>query len=73
MLLALIGGLLGIAFAWLISFAMAGPLSRFGPIAFSWDTAATAFVLMAVLGLLTGLIPAIRAMNTDIVTALGRK
>lgn len=73
MLLALIGGLLGVAFAWLISFAIAGPLSRFGPVAFSLDTAATAFVLMALLGLLTGLIPAIRAMNTDIVTALGRK
>ncbi|MCE9521936.1 MAG: FtsX-like permease family protein [Alphaproteobacteria bacterium] len=73
MLLAVIGGLLGIVVAWLISFALAGPLSRFGPVAFSFDTAAFAFVLMALLGLLTGLIPAYRAMNTDIVTAFGRK
>jgi putative ABC transport system permease protein len=73
MLLALIGGLLGIAFAWLVSMAIAGALSRFGPFAFSWDTAAIAFGLMAALGFLTGIIPAYRAMNTDIVTALGRK
>lgn len=73
MLLALIGGMLGVVFAWLVSFIIAGPLSRFGPVAFSFDTAVTAFVLMALLGLLTGLIPAFRAMNTDIVTALGRK
>ncbi len=73
MLLALIGGLLGVVAAWLVSFALAGPLSRFGPVAFSFDTATVAFVLMALLGFLTGLIPAFRAMNTDIVTALGRK
>lgn len=73
MLLALIGGVLGVIAAWLISFALAGPLSRFGPVSFSYDTALLAFALMAFLGFLTGIIPAYRAMNTDIVTALGRK
>ena len=73
MLLALIGGVLGVVAAWLFSFALAGPLSRFGPVAFSYDTALTAFVLMALLGFLTGVIPAYRAMNTNIITALGRK
>ena len=73
MLLALIGGVLGVIAAWLFSFALAGPLSRFGPVAFSYDTALTAFVLMALLGFLTGVIPAYRAMNTNIITALGRK
>jgi putative ABC transport system permease protein len=73
MLLALIGGILGVIAAWLFSFALAGPLSRFGPVAFSYDTALTAFVLMALLGFLTGVIPAYRAMSTNIITALGRK
>ena len=73
MLLALIGGILGVVAAWLFSFALAGPLSRFGPVAFSYDTALTAFVLMALLGFLTGVIPAYRAMSTNIITALGRK
>jgi putative ABC transport system permease protein len=73
MLLALIGGALGVIAAWLFSFALAGPLSRFGPVAFSYDTALIAFVLMALLGFLTGVIPAYRAMNTNIITALGRK
>lgn len=73
MLLAVIGGVLGVIAAWLFSFALAGPLSRFGPVAFSYDTALIAFVLMALLGFLTGVIPAYRAMNTNIITALGRK
>jgi putative ABC transport system permease protein len=73
MLLALIGGVLGVIAAWLFSFALAGPLSRFGPVSFSYDTALIAFGLMALLGFLTGFIPAYRAMNTDVVTALGRK
>jgi putative ABC transport system permease protein len=69
----LIGGVLGVIAAWAFSFALAGPLSRFGPVAFSYDTALIAFVLMALLGFLTGVIPAYRAMNTNIITALGRK
>jgi putative ABC transport system permease protein len=73
MLLALIGGALGIVAAWLFSFVLAGPLSQFGPVSFTTGTAVTAFALMALLGFLTGVIPAYRAMKTDIVTALGRK
>jgi ABC-type antimicrobial peptide transport system permease subunit len=42
-------------------------------VAFSYDTALTALVLMALLGFLTGVIPAYRAMSTNIITALGRK
>ena len=37
------------------------------------DFGVIGFVLMALLGFLTGLIPALRAMNLDVVTALGRK
>lgn len=73
MLLAVIGGTLGVIAAWLFSFVLAGPLSQFGPVSFTMGTAITAFVLMALLGFLTGVIPAYRAMRTDVVTALGRK
>jgi putative ABC transport system permease protein len=73
MLLALIGGFLGIALAWLASLGLAAAMSRFGPFAFSADTALWGFALTALLGFLTGIIPAMRAMSTDIVTALGRK
>lgn len=73
MLLALIGGTLGVIAAWLFSFMIAGPLSQFGPVAFTFNTALTAFALMALLGFLTGIIPAYRAMSTNVVTALGRK
>ncbi len=73
MLLALIGGTLGVVAAWLFSFVLAGPLSQFGPVSFTLGTAITAFVLIALLGFLTGVIPAYRAMKIDVVTALGRK
>jgi ABC-type antimicrobial peptide transport system permease subunit len=46
---------------------------RIGVMAFSPTTGVIGFVLMAALGFLTGLIPALRAMNLDVVTALGRK
>ena len=74
LLLALIGGLLGIAVAWLLSMVLANATrGMFGPMTFTWGTAITAFVLMALLGLLTGFLPALRAMNINVVTALGRK
>lgn len=74
MLLALIGGLLGIVAAWLLSMAMQQATGgMFGPMTFTPGTVIFAFVLMTLLGLLTGLLPALRAMNIDVVTALGRK
>ena len=73
LLLAVIGGLLGVGLAWLISFGMAQAMSSFGPMTFSLNTALTSFVLIATLGVLTGFVPAYRAMKLDVVTALGRK
>jgi putative ABC transport system permease protein len=73
LLLAVIGGLLGVGLAWLLSFGMAQAMSSFGPMTFSLNTALTSFVLIAMLGLLTGFVPAYRAMKLDVVTALGRK
>jgi putative ABC transport system permease protein len=73
MLLALIGGVLGVLAAFLITSAIAQSVSVLATMTLTLDTAIIAFVLMALLGLLTGLLPAIRAMNIDVVTALGRK
>ena len=73
LLLAVIGGLLGVGLSWLISFGMAQAMSSFGPMTFSLNTALTSFVLIATLGVLTGFVPAYRAMKLDVVTALGRK
>ena len=73
LLLAVIGGLLGVGLAWLASFGMAQAMSSYGPMTFSLSTALISFVLIAILGLLTGFAPAYRAMKLDVVTALGRK
>lgn len=74
LLLALIGGLLGVAAAFLMATGMQQATGgAFGPMTFTPDIAIISFLLMAGLGLLTGLLPAIRAMNLDVVTALGRK
>lgn len=74
LMLALVGGLLGMAAAWLVSLAMAQATGgMFGPMTFTLDIALMSFFLMAVLGFLTGFLPAYRAMKLDVVTALGRK
>jgi len=74
MLLALIGGILGLGGAFAFSFVLAKLLAgRLGALAFSPGTALIGAVLMATLGFLTGLLPALRAMSLDVVTALGRK
>jgi putative ABC transport system permease protein len=74
LMLALVGGLLGTAVAWLLSIGMAQATGgMFGPMAFTLDIALVSFFLMAALGFLTGFLPAYRAMKLDVVTALGRK
>lgn len=74
LLLAVIGGALGVLVAWLLSFALQNATGgTFGPMTFTPGIAIWSVVLMALLGLLTGLIPALRAMRINVVTALGRK
>ena len=72
-LLALLGGLPGIAAAALFAAAMQTSLGNFIP-AFSVTPgiALTALGLMLAFGLATGLIPALNAMRLKIATALGR-
>jgi putative ABC transport system permease protein len=74
LLLAFIGGLLGLAGAFAFSFVLQQALGgRLGALVFSPGTALIGVVLMAALGFLTGVLPALRAMSLDVVTALGRK
>lgn len=74
LLLAFIGGLIGIGLAMLgIAAINSLPGAMFGNVALTPTLLATSFGLMALLGLVTGALPAWRAMNTDIVTAFGRK
>ena len=74
LLLALIGGVLGLLGAFGFSLVLGQMLAgRLGALAFSPGTALIGVGLMALLGFLTGLLPALRAMSLDVVTALGRK
>ena len=72
-LLALLGGLPGIALAWAFAAAMETSVGNFIPgFAVTPGIALTAVALMLGLGLATGLIPAINAMRLNVATALGR-
>jgi len=73
LLLALLGGLPGIALAALFAASMETRVGNFVPgFAVTPGIALTAIALMVALGLATGLIPAINGMRLKIATALGR-
>jgi len=72
-LLALLGGLPGIALAAIFAAAMETSVGNFIPgFAVTPGIALTAVALMLALGVATGLIPAVNAMRLKIATALGR-
>jgi putative ABC transport system permease protein len=72
-LLALIGGLPGLAIAFIMIASMRESLMTFVPtLAMPPDIAAAAVGLMLTLGILTGLVPALGAMRLKIAAALGR-
>ena len=72
-LLALLGGLPGLAIAALIAMALRASLSGIAPaFAVSPTIALQGVALMIALGLITGIIPALNAMRLKIATALGR-
>ena len=72
-LLALLGGIPGLALAALIAFMMRENLSNFVPgFAMTPGIAVTGLVLIVSLGLITGIIPALNAMRLRIAAALGR-
>jgi putative ABC transport system permease protein len=72
-LLALLGGLPGLAIAALITIALRASLANIAPaFAVSPDIALEGIALMIALGLITGIIPALNAMRLKVATALGR-
>jgi putative ABC transport system permease protein len=72
-LLALLGGLPGLGIAFVLIANMRDSLMSFVPtLSLAPDIAVAAVGLMVVLGILTGLVPALGAMRLNVVTALGR-
>lgn len=71
-LLAFIGGGLGLLLAAGFTAALGQTVTQFGPLAMTWDIAAFGAAIMALLGFVTGFLPALRAMRLSIVDALGR-
>jgi len=72
-LLALLGGLPGLAIAALITIGLRASLANIAPaFAVSPVIMLEGIVLMVALGLFTGVIPALNAMRLKIATALGR-
>lgn len=73
LLLALLGGLAGIAVATVATMALSPSLANFVPgMTMTPGIVLIALLLMVGLGVLTGLIPALNAMRLKITTALGR-
>lgn len=73
LLLSFLGGLIGLGLAWLAVGAAAAAMAGFMPgLALSAQTIVTALALMAVFGLVTGLLPAMNAMRVRIALALGK-
>jgi putative ABC transport system permease protein len=72
-LLALLGGVPGLALAALIAYALRNSLTSIVPgFAVSPEIVLQGLALMLALGLITGLIPAVNAMRLKIAAALGR-
>lgn len=73
LLLSFLGGLIGLGLAALASAAAASALAGFLPsFGLSWMNILTAMLLMAALGIVTGILPAWNAMRVRISEALGK-
>jgi putative ABC transport system permease protein len=72
-LLALLGGLPGLALAWFAAYSLRASMENFMPgFAVTPSIALLGLALILALGLITGIIPALSAMRLKIATALGR-
>ena len=73
LLVALIGGFLGLAVGWLIIEGAKASMAQFLPnLSMGGDIIAQAVLYMILLGLVTGLIPAYNALRLNIITAFNR-
>jgi putative ABC transport system permease protein len=73
LLIALIGGLIGLLLAWAVVAYMRSFGAFFGPMALTPQVILSALALMVLLGLLTGAIPAWNAMRVNVVSAFRRE
>ncbi|VAV96594.1 ABC-type antimicrobial peptide transport system, permease component [hydrothermal vent metagenome] len=73
MLLSFLGGLLGLGLSFVLVKVLAGLMASFMPgMALSGQIAGFAIGLMVLLGLATGVLPAIKAMHVKMIDALGK-
>lgn len=73
-LIAVIGGTLGLGLAWMLANAMADQVAAFLPgFVLTGAVISLGIVVMVLLGLLTGILPALQGMRLSIVNALGRR
>jgi putative ABC transport system permease protein len=70
MVLAIIGGIIGIAFGWLLGILAANMIPHFPPPAVPWWAVAGATGFSALVGMLFGILPARRAANLAPIDAL---
>jgi putative ABC transport system permease protein len=74
LLIAVIGGTLGLLLASMMADAMAAQVVNYLPgFALTGSVVALGVLLMVLLGLLTGILPALQGMRLSIVNALGRR
>lgn len=74
LLIALIGGALGLGLAWMLASAMAAQVAAFLPgFVLTGAVISLGVLVMILLGLLTGILPALQGMRLSIVNALGRR
>lgn len=72
--LAILGGVLGLLAGYFIVQGARGAMSQFLPgLAVTPQTALVGLVLAILLGLVTGIVPGVRAMRLNVVEALGRR
>lgn len=70
LLLTIVGGLIGLGLAKLMATGMQSTLAQFGVSSIGWPVIWRALVVMLLLGLAVGLLPALRAMRLKIIDAL---
>jgi putative ABC transport system permease protein len=74
LLIAVIGGTIGLGLAWIFANGMADQVAAFLPgFVLSGAVISLGVLVMILLGLLTGILPAVQGMRLSIVNALGRR
>lgn len=74
LLISFIGGALGLCAAWIVTNAMADQVAAFMPgFVLTLEVVTLGGILIILLGLLTGIFPALQGMRLSIVNALGRR